>query len=318
MKNNTNILITGITGFVGKYLARYLVKQNSEINIFGTYVDEKEYLSFANEFKKVRIFKCDITDDLEADKVIKKSTPDYVYHLAAMSSGNESDRKKVFKVNVDGTVNILRFCQALSKKTRIMLASTSYIYGSSKNCRPFTENDAENPVGIYAESKLEMERVAKKYITDQVEIIISRAFNHTGPGQTENFVVPAFAKQIAEIEKGIKQPVIQVGNLNAVRDFLDVRDVIRAYHLLATEGKSGEIYNLASGKHYSIAEILELLLSLSEIKIKIKKDSSRMRPSDIACSVGSFSKINKELGWSPEIDFKDTLKLTLDYWRSKI
>ncbi len=313
-----NILITGITGFVGKYLTEYLLGRDQDVKIFGTYLDDRDYTDSHGKFPEVEFLKCDIADKLEVDNVIKKSTPDYVYHLAAMSSGNESDREKVFKVNVDGTVNILRSCQTISKKMRIMLASTSYIYGSGANCRPFTESDMENPIGIYAESKLEMERMAKKYITDQVEIIISRAFNHTGPGQTENFVVPAFAKQIAEIEKGINQPVIQVGNLNAIRDFSDVRDVIRAYNLLATEGKSGEIYNIASGTHYSIAEILELLLSFSGIKIKIKKDSSRMRPSDIACSVGSFSKIKKELEWSPKIDFKDTLKLTLDYWRSKI
>lgn len=313
-----NILITGITGFVGKYLTKYLLEQDENLKIYGTYIDQDESDNSQNNLPGVELIKCDIASDLEVDDVVKKTQPDFIYHLAAMSSGDESDRDKVFKVNVDGTINIIRSCQDLNKKIRIMLASTSYIYGSSNECQPFVESDKEKPVGIYAESKLEMERRAKEYLSNNIEIIISRAFNHTGPGQIDNFVVPAFSKQIAEIEAGKIDPTLKVGNLEAIRDFLDVRDVIKAYYLLATQGKSGEIYNIASGSRYSIQEILDILLSLSKSEIKVEKDPNRMRPSDIACSIGSYEKIKKELGWSPKIDFNKTLRLTLDYWRDKI
>lgn len=313
-----NILITGVTGFVGKYLTKYLLEQNSDVKIFGTYIDDREYENSKNELKNVDLIKCDIASETDIKNIIRKIKPDYIYHLAAMSSGNESEREKVFQVNVNGTMNILKECQKIDKKVRVLLASTSYIYGSSEKCQPFLETDEENPVGIYAESKLEMEKRAKEYLSDKIEIIISRAFNHTGPGQTDNFVVPAFAKQIAEIEKGLIDPILRVGNLEAVRDFLDVRDVIRVYHLLLTKGKSGEIYNVASGKKYSIKEILNKLLSYSKKQITIEKDPDRMRPSDIACSVGDYGKIKTELGWYPEIDFNKTLRLTLDYWRDKI
>jgi len=313
-----NILITGIAGFVGKYLVEYLLKRDKNVKIFGTYLAEKDSPGSSNNFSQVKFYQCDISNRLEVDGVIRASRPDYIYHLAAMSSGSESDRKKVFNVNVGGTVNILQSCKIINKKIRILLASTSYIYGSSKNCLPFKESDPENPVGIYAESKLAMEQRAEEFLSDKIEIVISRAFNHTGPGQTENFVVPAFAKQIAEIEKRICEPIIKVGNLDAVRDFLDVRDVTRAYYVLIKKGESGEIYNIASGGKYRIREILDRLLSLSGEKINIIKDRERMRPSDIACSVGSYEKIKKEFGWEPKIDFSETLKLTLDYWRSKI
>lgn len=312
------VLITGITGFVGKYLYDFLIDQEPNIKIFGTYIDEKEHEIQQKLLQQADLLRCDIANFLEVDELIKKNKPDYIYHMAAMSSGDESDRSKVFMVNVDGTVNILKSCHDSGKKLRIILASTSYIYGSSPDCMPFTETDPVNPVGIYAESKLKMERKAKAYLSDNIDLIISRAFNHTGPGQTDNFVVPAFARQIAEIEKGLVKPVLKVGNLEAIRDFSDVRDVVRAYYLLAKKGRTGEIYNIASGNKFSIQKILDSLLSLSKKKIRVEKDPQRMRPSDITCSVGSYQKIKKDLGWQPEIDFKDTIKLTLDYWRSKI
>ena len=313
-----NILITGISGFVGNYLAKQLLSgSGDQINISGTYFDKRELPSLGSFKDRINLQACDISDLQQVQEVINKVKPDHIYHLAAMSSGAETDREKVFGVNVKGTLNILAICQSLDKKVRILLASTGYVYGSADNKQPFTEKDKTNPHGIYAESKLEMEKQALQQAPGNVEVVISRAFNHTGPGQITDFVVPAFAQQIAEIEIKNTRPVIRVGNLEAVRDFFDVEDAVRAYKLLLEKGRSGEVYNLASGQAVKISEILDKLLTLSNKKISIEQDPERMRLSDIAYSVGSFQKIKDELGWQPTVSLDETLRRVLDYWRTK-
>jgi len=315
-KQIQQILITGISGFVGSHLVKRLLSDyRDQLKISGTYFDKRELPSLNDYKDKIDLQACDIGDAQQVQKVVSEIKPDYICHLAAMSSGAETDREKVFQVNVEGTLNILRACQDLNKKVRVLLASTGYVYGSTDDKQPFTESDSVNPHGIYAESKLEMEKQALELAPKNVEVIISRAFNHTGPGQTQNFVVPAFAQQIAEIEIGNAKPVIQVGNLEAVRDFFDVEDAVRAYKLLLEKGRSGEIYNLASSQAVKISEILNKLLTLSDKKIKIEQDPDRMRPSDIAYSVGSFQKIKDELDWQPTIDLDKMLAKVLDYWR---
>jgi GDP-4-dehydro-6-deoxy-D-mannose reductase len=310
-------LITGISGFVGSHLAEYLLEPKN-VQLFGTFINEEELANIRHIKNKVNLLKCDIQDFQRVSGIISKVNPDHVYHFAAISSGAEEDREKVFSVNVNGTINVLGACRKIDKKVKILLASTGYVYGSSEKCAPFTEESGVNPVGIYAESKLEMEKQALKFLSDDIKIIVMRAFNHTGPRQTPDFVVPAFAKQIAEIEKGTASPELYVGNLEAVRDFLDVRDVVKAYKLVLEKGKSKEIYNVASGEGIRIHDILEKLLTLSSKKISIKQDDKRLRPSDIACSVGSFKKIKNELGWEPQISLEKTLADTLYYWRKII
>lgn len=313
-----NILITGITGFVGSHLSEFLLKQNSNDKVFGTYFNEKELANISDVRNQIELYKCDIAAKDQINEVARKSMPDYVYHLAGASSGAEEDRKKVFSVNVDGTVNLLESLKKTSKNIKILLASTGYVYGNADDKSPLTEKSEVKPMGIYAESKLEMEKQAKNFRKSNLAIFITRAFNHTGPRQSPDFVVPAFAKQIAEIEKKIKKPFLHVGNLEAVRDFLDVRDVIAAYHVIMTQAKSGNIYNIASGRGVKIKDVLEKLLTLASVEIKIRKDVNRLRPADISYSVGSFMKINEEFGWQPKISFKETLKSTLNFWRKNI
>ena len=311
------VLITGISGFVGKYLVEELVNEQPDIEINGTYFDDKELPSLGDLREKIELHSCNIGDPQQVQEVLAKVQPDQIYHLAAMSSGAEEDRQKVFAVNVDGTLNILQACKKLDKKVKILLASTGYVYGSSDNARPFSECGKIKPMGIYAESKTEMEKKALGNKPKNVELVISRAFNHTGPGQTPNFVIPAFAQQIADIEAAKNDPTILVGNLEATRDFFDVRDAVRAYRLIMNDGKPGEIYNMASNEAIKISDLLDKLLTLSTKKISIKQDKERLRPSDLAYSVGDYSKIKSELGWSPAISLDQTLLDVLEYWRQQ-
>lgn len=309
------VLITGITGFVGEYLTKYLLHKDSNIQIAGTVFDSADL----NDTDRVKYYACDIQDKERVGAMISEYQPDQVYHLAAIASAADEDNTKIFDINVQGTLNLLEELEKSKKKVRIILASTGYAYGSTPNdsLYLFKETDKVNPMGPYAESKQEMEEKSKKYFNSKnLEIFITRAFNHTGPGQTTAFAVPSFCEQIAKIEKGVLKPTISVGNLEAVRDFADVRDVIKAYVGIMDNGQSGEIYNIASGKGYTIQEVLDKLLTLSDKNIKIEKDLNRMRKSDLVVSIGSYEKLNKLCGWQPEIEIDNTLKDTLDYWRN--
>lgn len=312
------VLITGISGFAGGFLVEELLSDpNKKIELYGTYINEKELVNTGFKKNKARLVKCDITNRDEVDQVVGEIKPDQIYHLAGIASPAFADREKVLAVNVEGTLNILRAAQKLKKKIKILLASTGYVYGSSENQQPFTEESETKAIGVYAESKLTMEKQALGLPADNVEIVISRSFNHIGSRQTPDFVVPAFAKQIAEIEKEINPPVMYVGNLEATRDFLDVVDVSRAYRLLMEKGGTEEIYNVASGQAVKISAILDKLLTLSTKEISIEQDQNRLRPSDLAYSVGSYAKIKKELGWQPTISLDKTLRIVLDYWRGE-
>lgn len=336
------ILITGVAGFVGSFLSNYLLdntslkadllkakkrvnrsvelpfKQLKNIQLFGTLIDNSEIENIWHIKNRLNIFKCDIQDASRVAVVISKIKPDWVYHLAALSSAAEEDRHKVFSVNVWGTKNILRSCAKLKKKVRVLLPSTGYVYGSGDFKKPFSEESPVTPIGVYAESKFAMEKEAKEFFGSNLEIIIIRAFNHTGPKQSPGFVVPAIACQIAEIEQRKKEPVVYVGNLDAIRDFTDVRDVVRAYVLALIMCKPYEIYNIASGKGFSIREIVFKLLTLSKKKIKIKQDIQRQRTSEIPVSIGNFKKFHQATSWRPEISLDKTLEDTLEYWRNRL
>ncbi|TSC91690.1 MAG: GDPmannose 4,6-dehydratase, partial [Candidatus Berkelbacteria bacterium Licking1014_85] len=200
----------------------------------------------------------------------------------------------------------------IGKKVKILLASSGMVYGDCP--KPAKETDKIKPIGDYAQSKAQMEKEALKFKNTNLQIVITRAFNHTGPGQKLGFVVPDFANQIAQIEKGKLSPKMKVGDLSAKRNFLDVRDVVSAYQLIMEKSKSS-LYNIATAKPYSIEQILKILLSFSKVKIDVQIDKSKLRPSDVQKSTGSIAKIKKELGWQPKIPLETTLKKTLNFWR---
>jgi len=301
-------LITGVNGFVGKHLSNFLLSKDFEV--WGIDISED-----FNGSPKVNYKKSNILDKEELNQLMKEISPDYIFHLAGFSSVKKSFENPELckKINVGGTENILESVLTAKINSKILIITSAEIYGIPKTI-PIKETEELNPVSPYGESRKEQEELCKKY-SDKLQIVISRSFPHIGPGQQPIFVTSDFAKQIAEIELKNKDPLMKVGNLEAKRDFTDVRDIVEAYFLALEKGISGETYNIGSGKSYSIKEVLEVFLSLSEAKIKVEQDPDKLRPSDIPVLQGDNSKFKERTGWEPKIKIKTTLKDVLDYWR---
>ena len=307
------ILVTGATGFVGIYLVDLLLKKNHEV--FGTSLHGKDLDT------KAEILKFDLNDGDALSKAISDIKPEAIFHLAALTSPRESfkDPKGTFINNVGAQINLLEAVKAQSLKPRIMIISSAEVYGKVKpEDLPIDEEVPFNPTNPYAVSKLSQDLIALQYFnSERLDIVRLRPFNHTGPGQSDNFVVPAFAKKIAQVEKGQLEK-LTVGNLESKRDFTDVRDMVKAYLLALEKGKSGEVYNLGSGRSHKISEILNSLMSLSNKEIKVAQDPYLMMPVDNPELTCNFSKFAKLTGWKPEIPIDQTLKETLDYWRGVV
>lgn len=301
------ILITGIEGFVGPYLAELFVNDK----VYGTYFLEP------NRVKGIDYRYMDVTDAHSVKYVISSIKPDLIFHLAGYSSVAEAWKNPEIALNINahGTKNLLDALTSLKLKPKIVIISSADVYGKPKQL-PLTEKHASHPISPYGKSRVVQESIVANY--PELDITIARSFSHTGPRQLPKFVCPAFAHQIAMIEHKLQEPVIRHGDLSVKRDFLDVRDVVKAYKLLAEKGKPHEAYNVCSGKVYAISEILNILISMSSLKIKREIDPSKVRPVEIPELLGSNEKLCKATGWKPSIDFKQTLKDILDYWRKKV
>ncbi len=304
------ILIIGVEGFVGRYLARALKGRK----VFGLYYQETADL---NELG-IGLLQVDIRDSGQVEGAIRRVKPDLIFHLAAQSSAGISfiEPQLTFSVNVHGIFNLLEAARKFSPKVKIMLVSSAEVYGFKK--KPLEENDPLSPQSPYAASKAAAEMLAlgfgKAY---GLQIIRVRPFSHTGPGQSSKFALPSFARQIALIERGLLSPRLKVGNLRVKRDYVDVSDVIAAYLLLAEKGKEGEVYNIASGVAYSLADLLQTLLGNSQKDISVEEDPALLRETDIPYICGDSSKL-RLLGWEPKVPMGETLKRLLDWWRENI
>jgi len=313
------VLITGIAGFVGSHLAELLLKKGKEV--FGICLPDESLENIREIKKELRLTNCDITDFYRLSSVIKRINPDEIYHLAALSSVGKSFSHPVdvIGVNVRGTLYLLEILRNMRKKTRVLMVGSSDMYGVVKpRDIPITEEKALLPVSPYGSSKAAGDILAYQFFKSYgVQTIRARAFNHTGPRQGMEFVVPDFASQIAKIEARILPPVMKVGQLSSKRDISDVRDIVRGYQLLMKKGITGEAYNICSGKASSIKNVLKTLLSLSKSKIKVKTDEKKSRPAEIFVLAGDNSKIKRTTGWKPRISIETTLEDTLNFWRRR-
>jgi GDP-4-dehydro-6-deoxy-D-mannose reductase len=314
-----SILITGACGFVGKYLVEYL-EQNSDCAIFGVdVVDETEILKQVSDDNRFQYIKCDLRDKSAIDKVIQEVKPSYIYHLAGIGNVNvcNKDINLAFDINVNGFINLLSAVKNNNLKSKILLISSSYVYGnvsSDEIC--LKETIPINPNTEYGVTKACCEVIAKQFYNSYgLEIVILRPFNHFGPGQKLGFIVSDVCSQIVKIEKKEQEPKLYVGNLEVYRDFIDVRDVVKAYVIAIDKCKSGSVYNVCSGKAIYIRNIVEKLIKLSSVDIEIKSDSVNLRDKDINTLYGDNSVFKIETGWDAEYSLEETLKNTLDYWR---
>jgi GDP-4-dehydro-6-deoxy-D-mannose reductase len=313
------VLITGIAGFVGSHLAELLLKNGDEV--FGICLACESLENIEKIRKNLQLFNCDITDFEQLSRLVKRISPDQIYHLAALSSVAESfsHPKDYIESNVRGTLHLLEIVRTLKNHAKILVVGSSDMYGIVKPKEvPITEERTLLPVSPYGVSKATGDLLAYQYFKSYgVHAIRARAFNHTGPRQRTGFVIPDFASQIAKIEKGLSPPVLKVGNLSTKRDISDVRDVVRAYIALMNRGKPGEAYNICSQKAYNIRGLLNIQLSLSKKKIRVEVDEKRNRPAEIPILLGSNSKIRKNTGWRPKIPIEKTLEDTLNFWRER-
>lgn len=309
-------LIIGAAGFVGSYLAKELLV-NHGMEVYATKLPQEQL-----ELSDVRVYDLNILDKEEIVSLLYEIRPQYIFHLAAQSSVSVAWRNPglTIDINVKGCVNLLDAVRELYYKPTVLLIGSGEEYGHIREAEvPINEENHLRPGNIYAATKVCQNMIASIYAQAyDMNLIMVRAFNHIGPGQSPIFVVSDFCKQVVEIEKGIKEPIIYVGNLAARRDFTDVRDVVRAYALLIQKGKAGETYNVGSGHAYAISDILELIVSLSDVAIKIETDLNKIRPVDVPIIEADITKLNMIAGWSPTISLEQTIKETLDYWRERV
>ncbi len=296
------VLITGGTGFVGGYLRNYLEK------------DSEVYVSSRYQMGP-HIIQLNLLDIEGSKKILAQHKFDKIFHLTSQSSVQLSIQRPFDTIfdNVNTTVNLLKIVHEMDYECKIVLASTSEVYKGST--QPLTEENGFEPRHPYAISKIVTDYLVRNLSTNiKLNVTLLRLFNHTGPGQADSFVLGSFSRQIAEIMLGLKPPVIKVGNLDAQRDFVDVRDVCRAYDLAGNKKEHGEVYNVCSGKAFAISELLNKLINFSGIKVEIEQDPNRLRPSDIPVFLGNYNKIKNSLGWEPAIPIDQTLQEMLNWW----
>lgn len=313
------LLVTGASGFVGRHLCTHLL-ESPGADVIG--VVGSRPADVLQPHPRLRVIQIDLCDARRTRALIEDVRPDHIFHLAARSSVPASFASPwaTIENNVRAQVSLLEAIRELRPAARVLVVGSNEEYGPPMaGSLPLSEESPLRPASPYAVSKVTQDLLGLQYyLAHGLPIIRARPFNHTGPGQSERFVVPAFARQIAMIEAGTQEPVIHVGNLNAGRDFSDVRDIVQGYRMVLDSGVPGEAYNLASGRSQPIRGLLETLVSLSRVPVRVAVDSARFRPVDVPVVFGSADKIRRATGWEPRVPFEQTLRDTLDYWRLRV
>lgn len=324
------VLITGVTGFVGSWLAEYALARRAEV--WGVKRWRSHLTNIQHIIDQIHLVDGDLTDPSAVRRVLEQSKPDFIFHLAAQSFVKCSfdQPRETFNTNVMSEINLLH---GVREKLAggIIVAGSSEEYGlvNSSEC-PIKETQPLRPLSPYAVSKVAQDLLAYQYHKSYgIRVVRARAFNCEGPRRGDVFVTSAFAKQCASIKLGQQPPIINVGNLTSVRDFTDVRDIVVAYWQLMEKGVSGDVYNIASGHAEGlemnmrsvrqIENVLKTLLAISGLDdVQINQDETRLRPSDVPMLVGDFTKLHGLTGWTPTIPFKQTLQDTFDFWMRKL
>jgi len=316
------VLITGVTGFAGSHLAEYVLANHPDVEVWGIYRWRSRMENLEGVRERLRMIECDLRDFTSVHHALAQARPDYIFHLAAQSFVPSSWKapNDTLVTNITGQTNIFEACRFLGLDPVIQIACSSEEYGMVHPDEvPISEQNPLRPLSPYAVSKVAQDMMAYQYFQSYgLKTVRTRGFNHTGPRRGDVFVTSNFSKQIVSIEYGLQEPVIKVGNLEAVRDFTDVRDMVRAYWLAVTKAKPGEVYNVATGSGITIQDLLDRLLALSGAKVRVEEDPDRMRPSDVLRLIGDASKFRRDTGWAPEVPFDQTLRDLVSYWRERL
>ncbi len=316
------ILITGITGFAGSHLADYVLKEHPEVEVFGMVRWRSRMENVQHILDDIQLCEGDLKDMVSLKKVLGEVRPDRIFHLAAQSFVPTSwlCPAETFSINSIGQINLFEAVLDLGLEPRIQIAGSSEEYGLVHPDEvPMREDNPLRPLSPYAVSKVGQDMLGYQYFRSYGMFVVrTRGFNHTGPRRGDVFICSNFAKQIVEIEKNLREPVIYVGNMEAKRDFTDVRDTVRAYWLSLEKGEAGEVYNIGTGTAFTIKEVLDMLLEKSAVDVKVEVDPKRLRPSDVQILLSDSSKFRRQTGWVPQIPFQQSLQDLLEYWRERV
>ncbi|HOO78275.1 MAG TPA: GDP-mannose 4,6-dehydratase [bacterium] len=313
-------LITGVAGFAGSHLAELLLQEGWRVA--GTDRPGISRSNIEDFLPRMVLREFDLLDQTAMSRVIREFDPDCIFHLAAVAFIPYAQHYPalVFDINAKGFLHVASAAARKDRPRRLVLISSSQVYGELEpGTGPLTDSHALRPVNIYGLSKLCAEEIAAMYQRDaSLDTVVVRPFNHFGPRQRSDFVVSDWARQIAQAEAGRRDPRIRVGNLDAARDFTDVRDMVKGYLAAAERGVSGATYNICSGRAYRVGDILEMLLKRARIPIEIVSDRDRLRVNEIPTVVGDYSPFRRDTGWAPALDLEAGLDDTLAYWRSRL
>lgn len=313
-------LITGVGGFAGQYLAARLLRSGDEVCGIARRSVEWHVAGVAGN-PRFSVLSADLTSRDAVRRAFQETAPDRIYHLAAMSSVQESFRDPLATLNnnVAATVHLLEAVRADRPQARVLVVSSAEIYGRAGDGQPIDESVELRPESPYAVSKAAVDLLGYQYATAfGLEIVRVRPFNHLGPGQTDRFVAAAFARQIAEIEAGLRAPIVLVGNLDAQRDFTDVRDIVCAYEIACLTGEAGAAYNIGRGTAVPIRSLLDELIALSHVPVELRIDPDRLRPADAPLLVCDPRRFRELSGWAPEIPLSASLSDMLNDWRERV
>jgi GDP-4-dehydro-6-deoxy-D-mannose reductase len=314
------LLVTGAGGFVGGHLVELACREASGMSVHGV-VQPHGSLGWTSS-RGARLHEADLDDPAAAAAVVEEVRPDGIVHLAGQSSVHQSwlDPGGTLRTNVLAVVHLLDAARRAALRPAVLVVGSAEEYGPVRLAElPIREEAALRPASPYAVSKVAQGALALLYgPAGGMRVVLTRTFHHTGPGRGEAFAESSFARQIAEIESGLRPAVIEVGNLEAVRDFSDVRDVVRAYLMLLEKGEPGQAYNVCSGRGLSIREVLDLLLASSSARVEVRVDRERLRPADVPAQVGDPSRLRAATGWQPRFPLAETLRDLLADWRARV
>lgn len=316
------ILITGITGMVGSHMADYILANYPSTEIHGLIRWRSPLDNIQHIHSKISLHQAELRDLNSLILLLKKIKPNWIFHLAAQSYVSSSFHAPAdtLHTNIIGTTNLLDAIRITGVDSKIHICSSSEVYGQvAKDELPIRETNPFRPASPYAVSKIGEDMIALQYyLSYGIKTVRTRMFTHTGPRRGDVFAESAFAKQIAEIEAGIRQGPMKVGNLNSVRTFADVRDAVRAYWLLLEKCPSGEVYNIGGNRTMTIGAMLDILKGMAKCKIEHEVDPALLRPSDVTLQIPDISKFQAVTGWKPEITLEETLRDLLAYHRNQV
>jgi GDP-4-dehydro-6-deoxy-D-mannose reductase len=307
-------LVTGATGFAGSHLVDHLLEREPQVAAWGNPAGRRPDGHHHDE-RRIQWSAVDVTDTAAVAAAIAHLRPSAVYHCAGIADVHSawSDSARALRVNVIGTQAVLQALRDAALRVPVLVTGSALVYRPS--AAPLREDSPLGPSTPYGVSKLAQEMLALELGS---QVMVTRSFNHAGPRQSPAYVTSSFARQIAEAEAGLREPVLRVGNLEARRDITDVRDTVRAYRCLLERGRPGTAYNVCRGQGFRIGDLLDALLRRARMRIRVETDPARLRPSDNPVVLGSAEAIHRDTGWTPAIDIEQTLADLLEYWRQNI